>query len=252
MVSTPGRLTTSEGTLVYDRIAGAAPGVIFLHGLNSDRNGNKAKALAAYCAAHGYGCLRYDTYGHGESSGRFEDGGPSLWRDAAVAVIDELTTGPQILVGSSMGGWVMLLAALARPERVAGLIGIAAAPDFTDEMMAATLTAEQRGDFARQGYLEIVSPYMEPPMRISRHLIDDGDRNRLLGGPIELSCPVHLLHGQRDDSVPWRRAMQIAEKLTGGDVNVTLIKDGDHRLSRDQDLALLCRTLDHMVERVQA
>jgi pimeloyl-ACP methyl ester carboxylesterase len=252
MVSAPGRLTTSEGTLAYDRIDGAAPGVIFLHGLNSDRTGNKANALAAYCTERGYSFLRYDTYGHGESSGEFEACGPTRWRDAAVAVIDQLTKGPQILVGSSMGGWIMLLAALARRERVAGLIGIAAAPDFTDEMMAAALTAQQRGDFERQGYFEIISPYLEPPMRISRHLVDDGNRNRLLGGPIELSCPIHLLHGQQDDSVPWKRSMQISEKVTGGDVTVSLIKDGDHRLSRDQDLALLCCALDHMIERVRA
>jgi pimeloyl-ACP methyl ester carboxylesterase len=248
MASASPRLATSGGnTLIYDKTDGRGPGVVFLHGLKSDRGGNKALALEAFCRTRGYGFIRYDMYGHGESSGAFEDSGPSRWRDDAVAVLDHLTTGPQILVGSSMGGWIMLLAALARPTRIAGLIGIAAAPDFTNATTG-RLSAAQRAQFERDGFIDLESGY-DAPLRIGRHLVDDGNRNLVLGGPLQISCPVHLLHGQRDDSVPWQLSMQIADKLAGEDVVVTLVKDGDHRLSRDQDLALLCRALDQMVER---
>ncbi|TAK98022.1 MAG: alpha/beta hydrolase [Rhodospirillaceae bacterium] len=250
MAISPSRLSTPDGnTLVFEKIEGASPGVVFLHGLKSDRHGNKANALASYCSKRGYGFLCYDMYGHGESSGRFEDGGPSRWRDDAVAVLDKLTRGPQILVGSSMGGWVMLLAALARPDRIAGLIGIAVAPDFTN--MPMELSDAQRDQLARDGAVNLESSYIEEPMHISRHLIEDGNRNLLLGGPIAVTCPVRLLHGQCDDSVPWQRSMRVAECLAGGDVETILIKDGDHRLSRDGDLALLGSTLDLLVERVR-
>ena len=161
-------------------------------------------------------------------------------------MIDNLTSGPQILVGSSMGGWIMLLAALARPQRVAGLVGIAAAPDFTADLLEKELTDAQRAQLTRDGYVDRESEYEEEPMRISRHLIDDGNRNLILGGPMNISCPVRLLHGQRDGSVPWQRALDIANHISGDDVEIVLIKDGDHRLSRDRDLALLSRTIDVM------
>jgi pimeloyl-ACP methyl ester carboxylesterase len=237
-------------TLVYEKIDGGAPGIVFLHGLGSDRHGNKANALATYCQAQGYGFLRFDMYGHGESSGKFEDGGPSRWREDAVRVLDELTQGPQILVGSSMGGWVMTLTALARPDRVAGLIGIAAAPDFTDGMVAKELSAAQQAQLDRDGIVDLPSDY-GPPMRIGKHLIADGNRNLVLRGPIAITCPVRLLHGQRDEDVAWSRSMMLAEHITGEDVEVTLVKDGDHRLSRDSDLALLTQTLDRLVAQLR-
>jgi len=252
MTISSGRLTTSDGnTLAYDQVEGTPPGVVFLHGLNSTRHGNKANALADYCAKRGYGFLTFDMFGHGDSSGQFVEGGPSRWRDDTVAVLDKLTTGRQILVGSSMGGWVMLLAALARPERIAGLIGIAAAPDFTDEMMASVLSAAQKDQLARDGIIDLESPYDDKPMRIGQHLIADGRRNTLLTKPIPLACPVRLLHGQRDDSVPWQRSMMVAERLTSDDVDVILVKDGDHRLSRDRDLVLICNALDLLIARVK-
>ena len=183
------RLTTSDGnTLVYDRLPGGAPGVVFLHGLKSDRGGTKALALEIHCAQRGYAFVRFDMYGHGESSGTFEDGGPSRWRDDATAIIDTVTEGPQILIGSSMGGWVMTLAALARPVHVAGLIGIAPAPDFTDEMMAAELDDTQRAQLNRDGHVDLPSDYGDEPMRISRHLIADGGRHLILTKPIPLYC----------------------------------------------------------------
>jgi pimeloyl-ACP methyl ester carboxylesterase len=249
MVAFIGRHQTPDGhEIAYDSLAATArpgtPGVIFLHGLASDRKGNKAAALADYCAERGYGFLRFDMYGHGDSTGRFEDAGPSRWCADAVAILDAVTSGPQVLVGSSMGGWIMLLVALARPARVAALIGLAPAPDFTEDLMWREMTDTQRAELGAKGVIEVPGDYGNPPLRISRHLIDDGRAHCLLGAPIDLRCPVRLLHGQQDTSVPWQRSLQIAERLTGTYVKVTLIKDGDHRLSRPQDLDLLGRTLD--------
>lgn len=235
--------------IVYDHVVGRTPTVVFLHGLASDKGGTKAAALDRHCRSRGMAFNRFDTFGHGASSGRFEDGGPTRWTDAALAVIDRLVEGPVILIGSSMGGWVGLKVALARPARIAGWIGIAAAPDFTEEMIWPSLSETQRAEIARVGYCEVPPDYGETPLRISRHLIEDGRRNLIMTGPIDLKCPVRLLQGQRDDSVPWQTALKIAERLTSTDVIITLIKDGDHRLSRPQDLELLTQTVDDMVSR---
>ena len=251
MVANTGRLTGPDGhEIAYDQLAptrDGVPGVIFLHGLASDRNGNKAQALLAHCAARGYGFLRFDMYGHGQSTGRFEDAGPSRWRDDALLVLDRLTKGPQVLVGSSMGGWVMLLAALARPSRMAALVGIAPAPDFTEDLMWRELSEPQRAAILKDGHVDVPGDYGNPPLRIGRHLIDDGRANMLLGKPIALSCPVRLIHGQNDTSVPWQHSLKIAERVTGGDVRVTFLKDGDHRLSRPHDLAAICALVDEAV-----
>jgi pimeloyl-ACP methyl ester carboxylesterase len=240
-----------DQVLAYDLLPPAQddgrPGVIFLHGLASDRRGTKAEALAAHCALRGLGFVRFDMSGHGESSGRFEDTGPSRWRDDALAVLDRLTAGPQVLVGSSMGGWIMLLAALARPQRIAALIGIAAAPDFTEDLMWHALSEDQRRIVAAGGAVDVPGEYGNPPLRIGGHLVADGRACRVLGGPIPIACPVHLLHGQRDTSVPWQRSLALTERIVAEDVRITFIKDGDHRLSRPQDLALLCDTLDRVV-----
>jgi pimeloyl-ACP methyl ester carboxylesterase len=234
-------------TLAYERLAGAKPGVVFLHGLMSDRGGTKAQWLAAHCKTNGYAFVRFDMFGHGASSGRFEDGGISRWTQDALAVLDDLTEGPQILIGSSMGGWVMLQAAKARPARIKGLIGIAASADFTKELMWDQFSDEQRRVITSTGVLEVPSEYNEAPYRISRHLIEDGGRNLLLGGPIAVRCPVRLLQGQRDTAVPWQRALRLAEKIASDDVELLLIKDGDHRLSRPRDLVHLTNALDDLV-----
>jgi pimeloyl-ACP methyl ester carboxylesterase len=237
MSATSSRLKLSDGaTLAYDRIVGGPPGVVFLHGLKSDRNGTKALALADHCARRGYGYVRFDMRGHGDSSGRFEETGPSLWRQDAISVLEALTEGPQILVGSSMGGWIMLLAALARPARIAGLLGIAPAADFTEDLLWAQFTSEQRTQIETGGSVRVPSDYMNEPYTITAELIADG-RRHLLGTPINLACPVRVLHGQLDSAVPWQRSLQLADRLAAADVHVTLIKDGDHRLSRPQDMA---------------
>jgi pimeloyl-ACP methyl ester carboxylesterase len=186
--------------------------------------------------------VRFDYFAHGQSSGDFAEATISRWRDDAIAVIDSLTEGPQILVGSSMGGWIMVLAALARPHRVAALVGIAAAPDFTETLMWEPMAPPERERLLAEGFIEVPSQY-GAPLRITRALIEDGRQHLLLRGPIPLRIPVRLLQGQCDDDVPWETALRLAERIDGEDVRVTLVKDGDHRLSRPQDLALLGRTV---------
>ncbi len=233
-------------TIAYHRLSGAAPGVVFLGGFRSDMTGNKALFLQDYCRRRGRAYVRFDYFGHGQSSGDFAEGTVSRWRDDSLAVIDSLTEGPQILVGSSMGGWIMVLAALARPERIAGLVGIAAAPDATTDLMAVRFSEEQRRELSEKGRVVLPSEFDPAGYLYTRALIEDGDRNLVLRGPIPLACPVRLLHGMADLSVPWRQSLKLAEQLQGTDVTLTLIKDGDHRLSRDEDLARLARVLDEL------
>ena len=237
-----GELDRGDGLrLAWRRRAGRGPGVVFLGGFNSDMTGTKAEDLSAFCAAAGRAFLRFDYSGHGASGGQFVDGTIGHWAADAAAVLDALTEGPQVLVGSSMGGWIALLLALRRPARVAGLVGIAAAPDFTARLEAA-LPAEARAALAQDGVWHRPSAY-GAPYPIARALIEEGRRHLLLHAPIAIEAPVRLLHGQQDPDVPWELSLQLAAALAGGDVEVTLVKDGDHRLSRPQDLALLRRTL---------
>jgi pimeloyl-ACP methyl ester carboxylesterase len=238
-----GRLDRGDGVeLAFARHGGATPTVVFLPGFHSDMTGDKATALAGFCAGREQAMLRFDYSGHGASGGRFEDGTIGRWTDDALAVIDQQSEGPLILVGSSMGGWIALLVALARTDRVAALVGIAAAPDFTEALMWSAMSFEQRAALMRDGVIHRPSQYGEPTP-ITRALIEDGRTRLLLNAPIALDCPVRLLHGQDDPDVPWEMALRIAETVTSEDVQVTLVKDGDHRLSRPQDLTLLCRTL---------
>jgi pimeloyl-ACP methyl ester carboxylesterase len=242
-MQTTGRLDRGDGVeLAWARQVGTGSTVVFLPGFRSDMTGDKATALAAFCTDRGQSMLRFDYSGHGASGGRFEDGTIGRWTDDALAVIDRLTEGPLVLVGSSMGGWIALLAALARTDRIAALIGIAAAPDFTETLMWQAMSFEQRATLMHDGVLQRPSQYGEP-YPITRALIEDGRSRLLLHAAIALDCPVRLLHGQDDPDVPWEMALRIAEQLTSRDVQVILVKDGDHRLSRPQDLALLCRTL---------
>jgi pimeloyl-ACP methyl ester carboxylesterase len=244
-------LTRSDGaTIAYDQISGDGPGVIFLHGLKSDRRGTKAAHLLKYCEASDQPFITFDMFGHGDSSGDFVDGSISRWTDDALAVIDALTEGPQVLIGSSMGGWVMLKTALARPDRIKGLIGIAAAPDFTETLIWGSLSQDQRESVMTTGRLEMPSVYQEEPYDIGLTLIEDGRSNLLLNKPISFSGPVRLLHGLTDDDVPWQVSVTTAEHLTGEDVTVTLVKDGKHNLSRPDDLDLLTETLESILAKV--
>lgn len=242
------RLSRADGhTLAYQQHSGSGPGVVFLCGFRSDMTGIKARTLEDHCRAQGRAFVRFDYLGHGVSSGQFTDGTLSRWLDDTLAVLDELTTGPQVLVGSSMGGWLMLLAALARPERVAGLLGIATATDFVDDLLWARLPESVRSQLQREGVVYLPSVYSSEPTPLTWHFIEDGRRHRLLTAPIALTCPVRLLHGMQDRDVPWQTSLRLSECLSGADVRLTLLKDGDHRLSRPADLALLTATLDDLI-----
>jgi pimeloyl-ACP methyl ester carboxylesterase len=237
-----GRLDRGDGVeLAWRRRDGRGPGVVFLGGFNSDMTGTKAEELSAFCADEGRAFLRFDYSGHGASGGRFADGTIGRWAEDATFVFDRLTEGPQVLVGSSMGGWIALLLALRRPERASALVGIAAAPDFTARILA-DLPPQARAAIDRQGVWERPSAYGDP-YPITRDLLYEGNRHLLLDRPVPLAMPVRLLHGQRDADVPWQVSLKTAAAITGPDVHVVLVKDGEHRLSRPQDLALLRRTL---------
>jgi pimeloyl-ACP methyl ester carboxylesterase len=235
-----------DGRLAWARLPGAQPGIVFLPGYRSDMQGSKALALRDHCAARGRALLRLDYSGHGESAGRFEDGTIGQWAADAIAVFDALTEGPQILVGSSMGGWIALLLARARPGRVAGFIGIAPAPDFTEKLMWPAFSEAQRAEITARGVLYLPSQYGEPTP-VTRALVEDGIRQNVLDAPIPLRCPVRILQGMQDPDVPWRHALRLVDAIEGGDVRLHLIKDGDHRLSRPQDLRLLAETMDELV-----
>jgi len=242
-----GRTDRGDGVaLAWVQTPGRGPTVVFLPGYMSDMAGAKAAVVEEFCAAHGFGCLRFDYSGHGASGGAFTDGTVGRWTDDALALIDRLTTGPLLLVGSSMGGWIALLAALARPARIVGLIGVAAAPDFTEELMWQAMMPAERTELERCGVLHVPSLYGDP-YPVTAALIADGRTRLLLDRPIPLHCPVRLLHGQRDPDVPWQTSLRQAERLQSEDVQVTLVKDGDHRLSRPSDLALLRRMLGELL-----
>ncbi len=234
-------------SIAYHRIPGKSPGVVFLGGFMSDMTGTKALALDRWACAHGRAFVRFDYRGHGDSSGTFTEGTIGLWRDDALAVLDRLTEGPQVLVGSSMGGWIATLAALARPERIAALVMIAPALDFTGDLMWDRFPEEVKGLLRREGVYRQPSTYSTEPYAVTMRLIEEGRRHFLLGRPIGFSGPVRILHGMADPDVPWQRSLTFAEWLDSADVRLVFLKDGDPRLSRPGDLALLTATLDELV-----
>jgi pimeloyl-ACP methyl ester carboxylesterase len=246
----PETLARPEGaTIAYRRLAGRMPGILFLGGFRSDMTGTKARYLEDYCRGTGRAYLRFDYFGHGASSGDAARGTIGHWAADAVAVLDALTEGPQILVGSSMGGWIMLLAALDRTERVHALLGVAAAPDFTEDLLWQHLDPAQRAELMTTGSTTLPSAYDPAGYAYRRELIEEGRRHLVLRDAIALDCPVRLVHGLRDASVPWQTSLRLAERLASRNVAVTLVKDGDHRLSTAPDLARLAATLDELVAR---
>lgn len=242
----PAFLARDGHRLAYRRVEGHGPTVVWLGGFRSDMIGEKATTLSDWAEAEGRGYLRFDYFGHGESEGRFEDGTIGRWRADALAMIDALTEGPLVLVGSSMGGWIATLAALARPERVKAMVLVAPAADFTFALMEAEMPAEARAEMAATGVWLRPSEYGDP-YPITRALIEDGRTWTVLPASdedrIAIHCPVRVLHGGLDPDVPWAHGLRLAEALATPDVVFTLIKDGDHRLSRPQDLARLVRTV---------
>ncbi|HEX8443541.1 MAG TPA: alpha/beta hydrolase [Allosphingosinicella sp.] len=230
--------------LSYALTEGRGPTLVFLPGYMSDMEGTKALALAAWAEAEGRAMVRFDYGGCGASSGEFEAQTLAGWRDDTLSIIDMLTDNPAVLVGSSMGGWLMLLVALAWPERIAGLVGIAAAPDFT----AWGYTPDEKMTILREGRLERPSDYAETPYVTSRAFWESGEALRLLHAEIAIDCPVRLLHGQADPDVPWAYSLELSKKVRSADVQAILVKDGDHRLSRPQDIALLIATVRTLLE----
>lgn len=240
MTESPGALTREDGSrLAFRRVSGEGATVVWLGGFHSDMTGTKAEVLAEQAQATGGPYVRFDYFGHGESDGAFKDGTISRWRADALAVIDELTDGPLVLVGSSMGGWLACLAAIARPERVKAMVLVAPAPDFTDKLMAPELSEEAKAAIAQDGFWIRPSEYDDGGYPITRDLLEDGARWSILPGPVPINVPVRVLQGGADPDVPWTHALELANALTSDDVVFTLIKDGDHRLSRPKDLERL-------------
>ncbi len=233
--------------IAFHRVAGALPGVVFLGGFRSDMTGTKAAFLDAWARARGQAFLRLDYTGHGASSGDFRGGAIGDWARDAHDAIAELTEGPQVLVGSSMGGWIALLLARSIPGRIAGLVGIAAAPDFTEDGMWAEMDAAERARLRDEGEVLVPSEYGEEPYPITRRLIEDGRANLVLRDPLDLPFPVRLLHGSADGDVPLDVALRLLAHASAADMSLTIVKDADHRFSAPENLELIARTVEEVL-----
>lgn len=234
---------TDDARIAFRVTEGEGPTVVFLPGYASDMSGTKALALEAWTKANGRAFVRFDYRGCGESEGAFEDYTLADWRDDALLVVDQVAKGPVVLVGSSMGGWIALLVAKARPDRVTALVGIAPAPDFTDW----GFSQADKMALLTDGRLEKSSPYSDQPTVTTRAFWTAGEANRLMHGTIPLKLPVRIVQGMRDPDVPWERAARLAQLIEGDDVQCWLVKDGDHRLSREQDIAMILRAVEQVV-----
>ena len=247
----PNVLTTATGRrLAYHRTAGSGPGVLFLGGFKSDMDGTKALWLEGWAQARGRAFLRFDYSGHGQSSQAFTDGCIGDWTADARAAVEALTEGPQILVGSSMGGWIALLLARACPGRVAGLVTVAAAPDFTEDAMWAGFSEAERQQIMSHGQIALPSEYGEPYI-ITRRLIEDGRDHLVLRTPLDLPCPVRFLQGTADRDVDRSVALRLLDTATGPDMRLTLVKGADHRFSDPDCLALIGAALDEVSARAR-
>ncbi|MEM8540237.1 MAG: alpha/beta hydrolase [Pseudomonadota bacterium] len=247
-------IDVNENKIAYHHLQGSSdkPGVMWLGGYRSDMQGTKALELEAHAKEIGISSTRHDYSGHGESGGEFIKGTISAWLEQSLTVMKEVTTGPQVLVGSSMGAWIALrmveeLGETGQSNRVAGLMLLAPAPDFTVELMEPELTEAQKNDLESKGYYEEPTPYGPDPNVFTKAFFDDGRLNRTMAKSIDTQCPVHIIQGKQDPDVPWQHAQRLFELMSKDDASLTYIKDGDHRLSRDEDIALMKRVLDDLL-----
>lgn len=253
MESAPQFLDLNGRAIALRKRAGKEPGLVWLGGYRSDMKGTKAAALDAWCAETGRAFLRHDYSGHGESGGAFMDGTISRWLEESLAVFRAESEGRQVLVGSSMGGWIALrmvqeLHKAGEGGRVAGLLLVAPAPDFTAELAWPRLTEAQKRDIEEKGFYGEPSAYSDDPYVYTRALFEDGEKNRVLTGIIDTHCPVTILQGMQDPDVPYQHALRLMEHLPADDVTLSLVRDGDHRLSRPQDIAMMLRAADGLLQ----
>ncbi len=252
MMQGPTFLTSQQGRrIAVHQTLGQGPGVVFLGGFRSDMTGTKAVFLQEWAVRTGRAFVRMDYSGHGQSSGAFEDGAIGDWFEDAVAVISALTKGPTILVGSSMGGWISLLVARAMPGRIAGLVGIAAAPDFTEDSMWSGFSAGQRAELMDKGRIALPSEYADAPYVITRRLIEDGRRHLVLRAPLDLPFPVRLLQGSADMDVPRAAALRLMDHASSPDLRLTIVKGADHRFSAPQCLSLIVQSIEDIMSGLQ-
>ncbi|MER8629098.1 alpha/beta hydrolase [Mesorhizobium opportunistum] len=254
MTATPPAFLDVDGSRIAVRHStGSTPGIVWLGGYKSDMLGTKAETLSDWAASEGRAFLRHDYSGHGESGGAFADGTISTWLSQSLAVFRNFAKGNQILVGSSMGAWIALRMVQelrkAGDASVVGLVLLAPAPDFTAELIEPVLTKAQKRDLAKKGFFAEPSDYSQEPYIYTRALIEDGRDNRVMTGPIDTHCPVHILQGLADADVPSSHALKLVSLLPADDVTLSLIPDGDHRLSRPQDLDMLVRSVSDMAKR---
>ncbi len=248
----PSFLTLKDGNkLAYFHTKGkvGAPSVVFLGGFMSDMSGTKATAIEQFCKAKDYSYTRFDYFGHGISSGTFTDGTIGYWKDNVISILDMLKDPKHIVIGSSMGGWLMLLAALERPEKIQALIGIASAPDFTENLIWDIMTDAEKETLQKHGVFNQGSEYSDSPYPISKALIEDGRNHLVLNKEIPIHCPVRLIHGMKDDDVPYSLSAILAKQLASDDVQVQLIKRSDHRMSSPEDIAALEKTILSLIEK---
>lgn len=236
--------------LAYKRLKGKSPGIIFIPGYLSNMNGTKALAIEEFCKSLGHACIRFDYSGVGSSEGNLEECTVGKWRKDVLSIIDELAVGPQILVGSSLGGWLMLHAAIARPEKVMALVGVATAADGLVTQFN-QLPVEVKKEVEMKGVWTMPSKYHEEGVYHIRYsFIKEAEHHCLLHSPIPVNCPIRLLHGMKDDIIPWHTSMQVADRVVSRDVDVILRKDSDHRMKEKADIQLLVYTIDDLIDKL--
>jgi len=233
--------------LAYHLSEGSLPGVVFMGGFKSDMTGTKATALEAFCRKAGRRFLRFDYTGHGRSSGHFRQGTIGSWKQDALDMLDRVATGKNILVGSSMGAWIMFLVARERPENIAGLIGIASAADFTERLIWQKLDETQKKKLEEERVIYIPSCNWEDPYPITYNLIENARQHLLLDSKTKIDVPVRLIHGNRDEDVPWQMSVTLMDSITSPDISLEVVKGGDHRLSQPEHLELMCRTVEELL-----